>query len=224
MGTLYESTDFQALLDRLYRAARADWLHYPIVGFRMLWNKLFQGETALTRYRLFRDCYIPVSRAQGVFLYQMVRASRPRRIIEFGTSFGLSTLFLAAALRDNGSGELITTELLPEKIVRAQGLVVEAGLSDIIEFREGDALETLKGVEGPVDMLFLDGWEPQYLPVLQLLQPQICQGGVVLADDVRLYPRALKPLLDYLQDPAQGFVTLSLGPPFRDGLAMAVRL
>ncbi len=220
----YPSKTFQSLLDRLYREARQDWYRYPLVGIKMLWTKITGRETALSRYRLFRDCYIPVSRSQGEYLYQTVRSTNARRIVEFGTSFGLSTLFLAAACRDNGGGRVITTELLENKVDRARGYIRAAGLSDFVEFRTGDALETLRDVEGPLDLVFLDGWEPQYLPLLRMLSDRIRPGGIVLADDVRLYWRLLRPYQDWVRDPEHGFTSLTLGPPFRDGLEVSVKL
>jgi predicted O-methyltransferase YrrM len=92
-----------------------------------------------------KDFPLTVSRETGVLLYMLARSSRAQTIVEFGTSFGLSTLHLAAALRDNGGGRLITSEFEPSKVARAKQHLTEGGLIDLVEIREGDALETLSG-------------------------------------------------------------------------------
>ena len=91
-------------------------------------------------YARAKDAYLAVSRETGRLLYMLVRATGARSIVEFGTSFGISTLHLAAGVRDNGGGAVITTEFEPSKVARARQNFVAAGLADLIELREGDAL------------------------------------------------------------------------------------
>ena len=134
---------------------------------------------------------MPVDRPSGRFLYNLVRTQGSRTVVEFGMSFGISTIHLAAAVRDNGSGRVITTELDAGKVRRATSHLAEAGLLDVVEIRHGDALETLRDLEGPVDLVFLDGWKVLYLPVLQLLEPQLRPGAAVVADDLVLFPDEL---------------------------------
>ena len=86
-------------------------------------------------YGRLKDMPLAVSRETGRLLYLLARGCRARTIVEFGTSFGLSTLHLAAALRDNGGGRLITCEFEPSKVVRAQANLTAAGLADLVEFR-----------------------------------------------------------------------------------------
>ncbi len=93
---------------------------------------------------------------------------------------GISTIYLAAALRDNGGGHLIGSELEPTKAKRARANLDAAGLADLVDIREGDALETLKDVGGSVDLLLLDGAFALYLPVLKLVEPRLKSGAVVL--------------------------------------------
>ena len=94
-------------------------------------------------YARAKDAHLAVSRETGTLLYMLARAINARTIIEFGTSFGVSTLHLAAALRDNGGGKLITSEFEPTKIARARANIAAGGLADLVEIREGDALQTL---------------------------------------------------------------------------------
>ena len=123
-----------------------------------------------------------VSADFGRFLYMCARARKAKRIVEFGTSFGISTIHLACALRDGGGGHLIGSDLEPTKARRPRENLNDAGLADLVEIRIGDALETFKdGIDGDVDLLFLDGAFSLYLPVLKLLEPYLRDGAFVIA-------------------------------------------
>ena len=97
--------------------------------------------------------------------------------MEFGTSFGISTIYFAAALKDNGGGVVIGSELESCKVAKANQHLAEAGLSQFAEIRAGDALQTLRDVGGAVDLLFLDGWKPMYPGMLKLIMPQPSSRG-----------------------------------------------
>jgi len=97
-------------------------------------------------YRGFAHNFLAVSPTYGRFLYAIARACKATRIVEFGTSMGISTIYLAAALRDNGGGHLISSELEPAKVARARANLDAAGLGDLVDIREDDALDTLKDV------------------------------------------------------------------------------
>ena len=112
-------------------------------------SRLMRSKTGyLDLYARLKDVPLPVSRETGVLLYMLARGSGARTVVEFGTSFGISTLHLAAALRDNGGGRLVTTEFEPSKVARARRNLTAGGLADLVEIREGDALQTL-GAELP---------------------------------------------------------------------------
>ena len=149
--------------------------------------------------------FLSVSPAYGRFLYMTARACRARRIVEFGSSMGISSIYLASALRDNGGGKLIGSEIETSKVVRAQFHLGAAELGDLVEIREGDALETLADVGGPVDMLLLDGALSLYLPVLKLIEPHLVSGAPVLAENA-----FAEDYLDYVGDPRNGYLTLPL--------------
>jgi predicted O-methyltransferase YrrM len=153
------------------------------------------------------EMYLAVSRAEGRLLYLLARGSRARRLVEFGASFGISTTYLGAAARDNG-GTVVTTEVHPEKCRALRSTLAAAGLAAEVTVLEGDARQTLREVEGPIDFVFLDGWKGMYLPVLELLQPQLQPGALIVADNVDFEAAA-----DYTarvrSDPA--FVSHALG-------------
>ncbi len=212
----------RSVLDRLYRQAKGDrWV--VLQRLPVFWGLLTGRRTYAPAElaSLLRDAYLPLSREQGTFLYLAARAIGARRIVEFGTSYGISTIYAAAAARDNG-GFVIGTELEPRKQQAAMGHLREAGLGDYAEVRLGDALETLRDVEGPVDLLLLDGWKELYLPVLQLMEPKLRVGSVVLADNIRTFRKALAPYLRYVQSGEHGFVSVTL--PLKDGFEYSVRV
>lgn len=144
-------------------------------------------------------------------------ASRPETVVEFGASFGISTIHLAAAVTDNGTGHVVTTELSDRKATAARRNLAEAGLAGVVTILEGDALETLASVTGPVGLVLLDGWKDLYLPVLQLLQPSLTPGALVVADDSSFESTA--GYLAYDRDPGNGFVSMEL--PVKDGVEVS---
>lgn len=142
-----------------------------------------------------KDAYIAISRNQGEFLYDLLLETQAKNIVEFGTSFGISTLYLAAAAKKN-NGKVITTELLAEKCAVAQKNFVEAGLEDFIELRQGDAMKTLQNLDHSIDFLLMDGWNDLYLPLLQQLEPFFKDGTIIYTDNASF--KSAKPYLDYI--------------------------
>ena len=174
------------------------------------------------RAELMRDIYMPVSRDVGRLLYLLTRGRNAAIVVEFGTSYGISGIHLAAALRDAGRGRLITTEFDAIKAGRAAENFRTAGLADLIEIRVGDAFETLKsGIEGGIDLVLLDGWKPLYLSMLKFLQPRLAPGALIVADDLAVAPEALAPYLAYVREPKNGYVSVEV--PLGDRLEVTVR-
>jgi predicted O-methyltransferase YrrM len=221
MNTLDEPR-VRSVLQRLHRAARGD-IGFFLRRLPMMVGMILGRESppAAQLSAEFKDVYIPISEAQGRFLYLVARASGARRIVEFGTSFGVSTIYAAAAARDNG-GAVIGSELEPSKRERAVANIAEAGLGDVVDVKLGDALETLKDVPAPIDLLLLDGWKELYLPVLKLLEPRLRPGAVVLADNIKTFRRSLAPYVDYVQNGRNGFRSVTL--PLKDGFEYSVKL
>jgi predicted O-methyltransferase YrrM len=178
-------------------------------------NKFFEEEARDYRslYRKYANNFLSVSADFGRFLYMCARARNARRIVEFGTSFGISTIHLACALHDNGGGRLIGTELEATKAERARENLADAALADLVEIRVGDALETLKdGIDGDVDLVLLDGAFSLYLPVLKLLEPHLKAGALVIGDNAM---EQSPGYLDYVRDPRNGYLSLAI--PFEAG-------
>lgn len=171
-----------------------------------------------------KDIIMSVSREGGQLLYLLTRAAKARTVVEFGTSFGISTLFLASAVRDNGGGQVITTELQADKARRAQENFAAAGLSDLIDLRVGDARQTLRQLPGPIDLVLLDGWLDLRLAILRLVEPHLRPGAMVIVDDVDLYHGHdfNQGFVDHINDPANGYLSMRL--PVHQGVQLCLKL
>jgi predicted O-methyltransferase YrrM len=171
-------------------------------------------------YRAFygraKALYLAVSRDTARLLYMIARTAKARAIVEFGTSFGISTLHLAAALRDNGGGRLVGSELEPSKAARARTNLAEAGLAELVDVREGDALETLaRDLPDSIDLVLLDGHKPLYPRILDLVEPRLRPGACLIADNADAAPQYLARVRD-----AAGYVSV----PFNDEVELSIRV
>ena len=216
MTTSIHSSSVISTLDRLFVAAdENDARVLPAVREELTRVGHFDSRVA----DKLAFAYIPVSRDVGTLLYSLARACNARRVVELGTSHGLSTIHLAAAVRDNGGGEVITTEIEAAKAARATENLRAAGLLDLVDLRRGDARETLRELSGPVDLLFLDGWKDLYLPIFELVAPRLRVGAMVVADDVDMLPDAMA---DYLRHVRTSPKLVSTHLVIGDGLELSV--
>ena len=158
---------------------------------------------------------------QGDLIYLLCRGMRATRVVDFATSIGMSAIYFAAAMRDNGGGTVIGSELLSEKVATAKRNLADAGLADYADIREGDARQTLSSVGGPVDVALIDGWPNGQEPslareVIEILAPQIRTGGYVMNDN------AEPDFLQFVRDPANGFISVSL--PLKSSTELCVKV
>ena len=216
-----------AMLDRLYvRSVAQNEALFSYFGQRAAEGSLDWGITDASTKHFLSDKLVALDRDKAQFCYELCRALRAKRVVEAGTSFGVSTLFLAAAVRDNlradgGEGVVIGTEHEPEKAKAARAHFAEAGLSNIIDLREGDLRETLRSVEAPVDLMLIDIWIPMATPALALVAPHLRPGAVVLCDNTSAFREAYREYFEFVCDPKRDFHTLTL--PFEGGLEFTVR-
>ena len=217
--TTLTSAPLAPLLDRLFKEAevaatalRATFADVP----EQERLRLMRSRTEyLALYSRLKDMPLPVSRETGALLYMLARSSHATSVVEFGTSFGISTLHLAAALRDNGGGALITTEFEPSKVARARRNLEEGGVADLVEIREGDALLTLAAdLPARIDLLLLDGAKALYPDVLGLLESRLRPGALIVADNADHSPEYLARVRSltggYLSSPVSAEVELSM--------------
>jgi len=219
--TTLTSAPLAPLLDRLFAAADESSPMRQAALRDLPADEIARLRASKTEYLDFygrmKDVPLPVSRETGTLLYMLARGAKARNIVEFGTSFGISTLHLAAALRDNGGGRLITTEFESSKVTRARENLTAGGLIDLVEIREGDALATLKtGLPDAIDLVLMDGAKPLYPEILALIEGRLRPGAFVVADDADASPDYLKRV----RSTAHGY----LSTPFGDDVEVSMRL
>ena len=205
-----------AELDRMYTESKSQ-----MSKLRDMGERLGRPMTAQERTEAMSEFYIPVTPESGRLLYSLVRATRPATVVEFGMSFGISAIHLASAVRDNGTGRVLTTELSDTKIAAAKQTFAKTGLDGVITILEGDALSTLAELDGPVDFVLLDGWKDLYLPVLELLEPRLSGGVLVVADNASAPD--MKPYLDYVRSPGNGYVSFNFLARESDSVEVSCR-
>ena len=205
-------------LDRMFAESDAQ---MPRLG-EMMGNKVVPDESdPQGRADALSEFYLPVTPDAGRLLYSLVRASRPATVVEFGMSLGISAIHLASGVRDNGTGRVVTTELSAAKVAAATRNFTDAGLGDLITVLQGDALETLKSIDEPVQFVLLDGWKDLYMQVLELLEPRLAPGALVVADNTSM--PGLQPYLDYVRDPGNGYVSVNFPARESDSMEISCR-
>ena len=208
-------------LSRLHRDAEADKFVFArsipaALGAKLRGRSVFQAVAP----RL-KDAYMPVTPQMGEFLHITALQLNAKTIVEFGSSFGISAIYLSSALPPGG--RFIGSEMEPNKVSQARRNLESAGLADVAEIRPGDALETLaRSMDQPIDLLFLDGWKDLYVPILKLLTPRLRSGSVVLADNIYTFRRELAEFVATVSNPDNGFASMTL--PFKSGLQYSVRI
>jgi predicted O-methyltransferase YrrM len=164
-----------------------------------------QKSIGASAFTLRDEFLLPVGPEVGAFLHALILARRPKRILELGTSYGYSTVILADAARAVGA-ELITMELADYKQAYAQEQIAKAGLSDVVDFRCGDAVEMIKADPGPFDFILLDIWKELYTPCFDAFYGKLSEEAIIAADnmitpemarpDVRVYREAVRAKAD----------------------------
>ncbi|NJN51758.1 MAG: hypothetical protein HC809_08240 [Gammaproteobacteria bacterium] len=172
------------------------------------------------------DKMVALDRDKAEFCYSVCRALRARRVVEAGTSYGVSTIYLAAAVRDNGhapgDGIVIGTEHEPQKAAQAREHFGQAGVADYIDLREGDLRETLLKIDGPIDFMLMDIWTPMARPAIERVAPHLRTGAVVLCDNTIPFREAYRDYFAFVGDPANRLRTMTL--PFQGGLEFTVKV
>jgi hypothetical protein len=170
------------------------------------------------------DKLVALDAPKAEFCHLLIRAMGARRVVEVGTSFGVSTVYLATAVRANlqrlgGQGGVIGTEYEPGKAARARALFAETGVADVIDLREGDLRQTLADLAHPVEFVLMDIWISMVVPALERLIPHMGPGAVIVADNTEDFRGDYGPFFETIA--RAGFRSLTL--PFAGGLEMAVK-
>ncbi|MBI1199605.1 MAG: hypothetical protein GC203_17225 [Phenylobacterium sp.] len=171
--------------------------------------------------RFMADKLVALEPIKAEFCHMLCRALRATRVVEIGTSYGVSTLYLADAVRANGGGVVIGTEYEPAKAAAARASFEAAGVAHLIDLREGDLRETLKDLEGPIDFVLMDIWTEMARPALELVHPHLRPGAVIVADNTTGFRHAYRHFFEFVAEPKNGLTTMTL--PFDGGLEMVVK-
>ncbi|KAJ5584372.1 uncharacterized protein N7459_004172 [Penicillium hispanicum] len=179
-----------------------------------------------------RDKFIALDQDKCELVYQILRSTNATTVVEAGTSFGVSTIYLALAVAQNAAlhkdasaepkGRVIATEKEPSKASQAQAYWAQAGaeIEGVIDLRVGDLRETLASNMGTVDFLLLDIWTPLALPALKLVEPYFRPGAVIMADNTIKAAAGYRDLFAYLDAPGSLFRRVTL--PYAGGFDMIV--
>lgn len=174
MNTITKHTQIENILNELFDDAKYD--HIKMI--KGIAKSVFRPIQPTD----FKDVYLSISQEQGAELRQLITENGFKNIVEFGTSFGISTLYLAQGIIET-EGNIVTTELVPSKANRAMENFAKAGVSELIDLRIGDALETLKDYNKPIDLLVLDGWKDLYLPLFNMLEGNFHDKTITYVDN-----------------------------------------
>jgi predicted O-methyltransferase YrrM len=221
--TMLNDPKLKALLDALHAQSDGQgdainaYFRRRIEERTLSWDG-FDDETTL----FFADKMVALEKVKAEYCYALCRAMNARRIVECGTSYGVSTLYLAAAVRDNGGGEVIATEWEAAKAAIACRNFDAAGLAPYIDLRQGDLAQTLAHIGGPVDFVLLDIWTQAVMPAIHRIAPHLHPGSVILADNTTSSRRGYEAYFAYIADPANRLRTMTL--PFDGGLEMTIRI
>ncbi|KAK2590714.1 hypothetical protein QQS21_011608 [Conoideocrella luteorostrata] len=191
-----------------------------------------------------RDKFVALDKDKAQYVYALARALDARNIVEAGTSFGVSTIYLAYAASQNAAvggkpARVIATEHEPTKAAKAREYWKQCGdITDVIDLREGDLRETLKTGVDQVDFLLLDSkylepneleqavnavpvWTPMVMPTIKLVQPKLRRGAVIVTDNT-LTSKGYDEYIEYVRNKDNGFVNITV--PYTNGLEMSIYL
>jgi len=225
MSSLLNDPKLEGLLDRLHAQSDLQ-VDETNAGFERR-----EGEIAIDQENFYDDAMrrflldkmVALDRDKAQFCYLLCRSLNAKRVVEAGTSFGVSTLYLAAAVRDNKveNGVVIGTEYEPMKVEIARANFKEAGLTDFIDLREGDLRKTLQGIGGPVDFMLVDIWEVA-LPALEIVSPSLRPGAIVACDNTAVDATEYHDYFEFVNDSRNRFRTMTV--PFEGGFELSVRV
>jgi len=225
MASPLNDPKLEALLDRLHAQSDAEVGETDAYFARRERDGSLDDDNSCDddMHRFLSDKMVALDRDKAEFCYQLCRSLRATRVVEAGTSFGISTLYLAAAVRDNQvkNGVVIGTEHEPSKVEVARENFREAGLSEFIELREGDLRQTLQDVGGPVDFMLVDIWDVA-LPALELVSSSLRPGAIVACDNTTVDAVEYRGYFDFINDPSNRFRTMTV--PFQGGFELTVRV
>lgn len=193
---------------------------------------LVYGQKPDKKSAAFRDKFVkgfyrgPLNATPGdaMLLRILVESTRAKRGVEVGSANGFSAINMGIGFERTG-GHLYTLEINPQMVRECQENLQQVGLEKVVTCIEGDALETLKTIEGPIDFVFIDAVKRDYMKYLKLLEPKLKPGAVIVADNVIRSKHAMKDFLDYIQTSADyDTVVVRASMEKDDGMAISYKI
>ena len=155
-------------------------------------EKLMQALPPEELARRADELLLPIGPATGSLLNLLIKQAQARSLLEVGTSYGYSTIWLAEAARQTG-GQLVTLELRAPKSEHARSQLERAGLAGQVQLHVGDALKLLDALPGPFDFVLIDLWKDLYIEVFERVYPKLAAGAIVVADNM-IQPEGVRHL------------------------------
>ncbi len=172
----------------------------------------------------FRRTGLNTAPGDAMMLRILVEASGAKRGVEVGAASGYGAINMGIAFERTG-GHLWTLEIDPRMVGQTRENVAKMGLQETVTCVEGDALQTLHEIEGPVDFVFIDAVKSDYLKYLLILEPKLAKGAVVVGDNVIQSARAMQDFLDYLQtSPDYDTVIIRSSMEKNDGMSISYKI
>ena len=161
-----------------------------------------------------------IPRIEGDLLYQLALSTRAKLIVEVGTSYGFSGLFWSAALQQTG-GVLHTIDISQKKFDASRKHFELAGVAERVVNHLGDAAEELPKIDGPIDIVFLDGSDKiSSRKYFEIIWPKLRQGGSVLTDNTKTHPEELADYVAYVRSRTDA---ASIDVPIGNGVEWTVK-
>jgi len=157
-------------------------------------SDLIDGMSGAEMMQRRDDFLLPVGRGTGTMLDVLIREMPARTVLEIGSSYGYSTVWLARAAKHVG-GYVVSLEMHQHKIDFAQQMLDRAGLGEYVRFVAGDARASLTALDESFDLVLLDLWKDMYIRCFDMAIPRLNPGAIIVADNM-LYPEATRPLAD----------------------------
>jgi len=234
MGKLADSPldpTARAVADRLHGASKKEMVRSAAPALtKMVKHRFREGTWDNTQSEdgkaFLADKMVALDKSKAELCYLLCRSLDARRVVEAGTSYGVSTIYLAAAVRDNvaGTGETAVvygTEHEPGKVAQAEQNLTDAGLLGYTQILSGDLRETLPDVDGPIDFMLVDIWIPMALPALKAVEPKLRRGALVLCDNVISGAKEYADYLTYVRDPHGPFQSVTI--PGQGGVEVSMK-
>jgi caffeoyl-CoA O-methyltransferase len=152
----------------------------------------------------------------GAFLRFLVAMKQPQRVLEIGVFTGWSSIEMARALPPGGS--IVACDVNPETTAIAKRYAEELGVADRIDYRVGNAFETIASLDGPFDLVFIDAWKPDYVDYYEAVLPKLAEDGIIMADNT--LSKSVHPFNEHVMADERVECVLV---PIRDGVTLIRR-